>query len=231
MRRSLFAAASILALAASPAFAQEPEERIDDTREEPVDTATANNGAPANLIIGATGRVQLRNPAAPAVTVNSDNTLTIESGGRVEVLDTDADGNDTDLDGAIGVQMQDGVTGDILHGGTINLGDSYTAAATEGEVDVDGDGVPDADDPEADGPFARDSNKTGLLIGNLAADGVTAAPGQSGVTGDVIMEATSSTNVAGQDSFGVRTVTDLSGDLIAGGRISVRGERSRALSI
>ncbi|MCR9128133.1 MAG: autotransporter domain-containing protein [Alphaproteobacteria bacterium] len=231
MRRSLFAAASILALAASPAFAQEPEETIDDTREEPVDTATANNGAPANLIIGSTGRVQLRNPAAPAVTVNSDNTLTIESGGRVEVLDTDADGNDTDLNGAIGVQMQDGVTGDILHGGTINLGDSYTAAATEGDIDVDGDGVTDAEDPEADGPFARDSNKTGLLIGNLAADGVTAAPGQSGVTGDVIMEATSSTNVAGQDSFGVRTVTQIDGDFLADGRITVRGENSRAISI
>lgn len=231
MRRSLFAAASILALAASPAFAQEPEETIDDTREEPVDTATADNGAPANLIIGASGRVQVRSAAAPAVTVNSDNDLTIEPGARIEVLDTNAAGEEIDVDGAIGVQVQDGVEADITHGGTINLGDTYTAQPTEGEVDIDGDGEPDVDDPEADGPFAQDQNKTGLLIGDLAADGVTAAAGQTGVTGDVILQPGSAINVAGQNSFGVRTVTDIDGDFLADGRISMRGEDSRAISI
>ena len=228
MRRSLFAAASLLALAAAPAMAQEPEQTIDDTREDPVDTATADDGSPANLVIGADGRVQLRDVSGPAVTVNSDNDLTIASGGRVEISDTDADGNDVDLDGAVGVQVEDGVTADITHGGTITLGDTYVAEPTEGPVTVDGE---EFDDPEADGPFAEDSNKTGLLIGDLAGDGVSAAPNQTGVTGGVLLEASSVVNVGGQDSFGVRSVTPVSGDFLANGRITVRGENSRGLSI
>ena len=228
MRRSLFAAASVIALAAAPAFAQESEETIEDTREEPVDTATADDGAPANLIIGASGRVQLRNVQGPAVTVNSDNDLTIESGGRVEITDLDENGEDVVLSDAVGVQVQDGVEADINHGGTISLNDSYAATPTEGPVEVDGE---EFDDPEADGPFAEDRNKTGLLIGDLADDGVSAADGQTGVTGNVVLESTSSVAVAGQDSYGVRSVTDVSGDFLADGRISMRGENSRALSI
>jgi len=234
MRRSLFAAASIIALAASPAFAQDSgddaEVRIDDTREEPVDTATAEGGSPANLIIGSSGRVQLRDAPGPAVRVNSDNDLLINSGAQVEILDTDADGEDLDLDGAVGVQVDPGVEADITHGGAIFLNDTYVPTATEGEVDSDGDGEPDADDPEADGPFARDANKTGLLIGEVD-ESFDPVAGQDGVTGSVELSSGSSVRVAGQDSFGVRTVADISGDLVASGGVSVRGERSRAISI
>lgn len=230
MRRSLFAAASIIALASAPGFAQEAEETVDDTRETPIDTATADEGSPANLIIGSTGRVQLRNASGPAVRVNSDNDLTTAAGSRIEIFDTDADGGDVDLDGAVGVQVDPGVEADIAHGGTIVLGDSYTATPDEGRVDTDGDDIADADDPEADGPFARDSNKTGMLIG--AVDGAyDPIAGQAGLTGSVELESSSGITVAGQDSYGLRTVTDVSGDVLANGRISMRGERSRAISI
>lgn len=229
MRRSLFAAASVLAFAAAPAFAQ--EETINDTREEPVDTATVSNGSPANLIIGTSGRVQLTNVAGPAVLVNSDNDLTINNGARVEIFDTDTNGDDVDLANAIGVQVADGVTADINHGGIIQLADTYVATAAGPDVDTDGDDEPDTDDPEADGPFARDLNKIGLLIGELAADDVTPAAGQIGVTGDVNLLSTSLIAVAGQESFGLRTVTNLSGDLIADGNVTMRGENSRAISV
>lgn len=225
MRRSLFAAASILALSVTPALAQEVT--VDDTRDEPVDTATVDNGAPANLVIGANGRVQLTNVSGPAVTVNSDNDLTINPGARIEIFDTDANGDDVDLNGAIGVQIEDGVDADLTHGGAISLGDTYFAEPNEGTVVIDGE---EFDDPEADGPFALDANKTGLLIGEVDAN-YAPVTGQTGVTGSVTMQSSSVVQVAGQDSFGVRTVTDLSGDLIAGGRIAVRGERSRALSV
>ena len=228
MRRSLFAAASILALAAAPAFAQ--EETIDDTREEPVETATVAGGSPANLIIGASGRVQLTNVAGPAVLVNSDNDLTTAQGSRIEIFDTDANGDDVVLDGAIGVQVADGVTSDITLGGLISLDDTYQATATEGQVDTDDDGTPDTDDPEADGPFAQDRNKTGLLIGAVDGDG-DAVPGQAGITGRVLLQSSSSVNVAGQDSYGVRSVADISGDFLSNGSVVVRGERSRAISI
>ena len=229
MRRSLFAAASVIALTAAPALSQETT--IDDTREEPVDTATADEGAPANLIIGASGRVSLRDVPGPAVTVNSDNDLTIEGGGQISISDTDENGDNIVLADAVGVQVQDGVSSTLTHGGSITLGDSYTAQRQEGQVDSDGDGEPDVEDPEADGDFAEDQNKTGILIGDLAADGRSAAAGQSGVTGDVLLEDSSTVNVAGQNSFGVRSVTDISGDFLSQGQIAIRGENSRAISL
>jgi len=125
MRRSLFAAVSILAIAATPALAQET--RIEDERTTPIDTATAGN-----IVIAQTGRVVLTGQPGPAVRLNSDNSVTTNVGANIEVIDED---------GAIGIQADPGVTGGISHGGAITLGDSYEAE------DEDEDGIPD-------GPFA-----------------------------------------------------------------------------
>lgn len=231
MRRSLFAAASIIALAAAPALAQEAEETIDDTREEPVETATASEGSPANLVIGTNGRVQLTDPAVPVVRVNSDNDFTMVNGSRVDVFDTDADGGDITIDGAVGVQVDPGVESDIAMSGTISMLDTYQATASADDlVDTDGDGVPDTADGEVDGPFATDRDKTALLVGAVDASG-DAVAGQAGVTGDVRLENGSLINVQGQDSYGLRTVTEISGDVAADGRVNVTGENSRAVSI
>lgn len=239
MRRSLFAATSIIALATAPAFSQdgggeeEEEVTIDDTREEQVETATVNDGGRANLIIGSEGRVQLRGGRGPAVRVNSNNNFTMDAGSRVEVLDVDENGDpleDGASDGAVVVQVDPGVEGDIDIGGVISAVDSYLATNDEGEVDSDGDGEPDVDDPEADGPFARDLNKTGLLIGAVD-DEFNALPDQEALTGNVFLRSSGTISVAGQDSYGLRTVTDVTGDILLDGGVSMRGERSRAISI
>jgi hypothetical protein len=230
MRRRLLAAVSLTALLSAPTFAQDAN--VDDERNEPVDTATADNGSPANLIIGANGRVRLTDQTGPAVRVNSNNNLTTASGSRIEIVDQDANGDNLLLDGAIGVQVDPGVTSDITHAGALQLLDSYSAAAAADdiEVDTDGDGVADAADSEADGPFAEDLNKIGMLIGAVDGD-YAAIPGQAPVTGTVDLESTSSIDVEGQDSYGLRVATDVTGDILADGRVSILGERSTAIAI
>lgn len=234
MRRSLLAAASIAALAALPAWAQDARE-IDEEVTEPVATGDAGeNGAAADIVIGASGRVTLSAPAqtGPAVLINSNNSLTTENGSRIEITDADADGGDVTVDGLTGVQMNDGVTGDIEHGGRIELQDTYLASDS-GDDDIgdyDGDGQDDDSDGEADGPFARDTNKTGLLVGEVDENYAPVA-GQTGVTGSVTVTGTGRIEVAGQDSYGLRVVTDVSGDVLMQGGVNMRGERSVGVSV
>jgi uncharacterized protein with beta-barrel porin domain len=235
MRRRLLAAVSLTALLGAPALAQDAN--VDDPRNEPVDTATAgDNNQPANLIIGASGRVQLTNVPGPAVTVNSDNTLTTETGSIIEIFDVNTDGEDLRLDGAVGVKVDPGVSTGISHGGQITLGDTYEAVASEtndpdgDQVDTDGDGVNDAPDAEADGAFADDRNKVGMLIGSLDGN-YNPVAGQAPVTGDVTLEGASRITVQGQDSYGLRVASDLDGSITSNGRISIVGENSSAILI
>jgi hypothetical protein len=234
MRRRLLAAVSLTALLSAPAFAQDAT--IDDDRTEPVDTATADNGAPANLIIGANGRVRLTNQSGPAVTVNSDNNLTTDVNSFIEIIDQDADGNNVLLDGAVGVQVEPGVTGDVTHGGAIRLDDTYQPVASDDPnvdsdlIDTDGDGTLDSPDAEADGAFAEDLNKIGMLIGSLD-DNFDPVAGQAGVTSNVNLQGTSLISVSGQDSYGLRVVAPVDGEIISSGRIILFGENSRGVSI
>lgn len=231
MRRRLFAAVSMTALLSAPALAQEVT--VEDERTEPIDTATADNGAPANLIIGTNGRVTLRNVKGPAVRVNSDNNLTTDSTAIIEITDQDADGGDLPLNGAVGVQVDPGVMSDIIHGGQILLDDTYVPLASDDDedlIDTNGDDELDSPDTEPDGPFALDTNKTGLLIGSVDTNYDPIA-GQAGVTGDIENEATSLIRVEGQNSYGLRLATELDGHITHNGRVSIVGENSRGISL
>jgi uncharacterized protein with beta-barrel porin domain len=201
MRRSLLAAVSTLAITAAPALAQET--RVENQRTTPIDTATAGN-----IVIAQSGRVILTGQPGPAVRLNSDNTVTTNVGSNIEI---------TDVDGAIGIQVDPGVSGGVSHGGAITLGDSYEAE------DTDEDGIPD-------GPFAQDRNKTGILVGAVDANFDPVA-GQAAVNGSITALPTSRIEVFGQDSFGVRTVADVTGDVLLQGQINVRGERSIGVSL
>ncbi len=200
MRRSLFAAVSMFAIAATPALADET--RIENERTTPIDTATAGN-----IVIAQTGRVILTGQPGPAVRINSDNSVTTNVGSRIEI---------NDEDGAIGIQIDPGVEGGISHGGTISLGDSY-------EPELNDDGLPT-------GPFAEDRNKTGILVGAVDED-FNPIAGQEAATGSITVLPAGRIDVVGQDSFGLRTVTDVTGDVLMQGRITVRGERSVGVSL
>ena len=230
MRRSLFAAVSLTALIASPTWAQET---INDERTEPVQTSDADGAGNADdIVIGTNGRVTLIGVPGPAVHVNSNNDLTTNSGSIIRINDRDADGEAVNVDGAVGVQMDPGVEGDFVHNGRIILDDSDdpSDSGTDDLIDSDLDGQVDDPDQEADGPFAQDQNKTGLLIGAVDSD-FNPVANQDAVTGDVSITGSGSVSVQGQNSFGVRAVTDLDGDFIVDGSVGVTGEGSRAISL
>ena len=115
MRRSLLAAASIAALASSQSWAQTATD-IDQEVNTPQDTATTDGGAPGDILISANGRVVLDGASGqtgPGVLVNSNNDLEIANGGQIVITDTNANGDDQVINGAVGVQMNPGVTGDL----------------------------------------------------------------------------------------------------------------------
>ncbi|MFP4518129.1 MAG: autotransporter domain-containing protein [Oceanicaulis sp.] len=234
MRRSLLAAASLAALTAANSWAQDAAE-IDEEVNAQVQTSTAGeSGTPSDIVIGANGRVILDGAAGdlgPAVLIDSDNSVEIATGARIEVTGVDADGDDVEIDGATGVQVNSGVTGDLEHNGAIFLSDGYTATddGNDDNRDFDEDGDLDPDG-EADGPFALDTNKTGVLFGEVDAD-YDAVAGQAGIDGSGTFGDDSLVSVAGQDSYGIRSVAALSGDLIAGGAVNIRGERSTGVSV
>ncbi|MCH8489498.1 MAG: autotransporter domain-containing protein [Oceanicaulis sp.] len=201
MRRSLLAAVSIFAITATPALADET--RIENERTTPIDTAEAGN-----VIIASNGRVILTGQPGPAVRINSDNSVTTSVGSRIEI---------TDEDGAIGSQVDPGVEGGVSHGGAILLNDSFQATADETT------GIPS-------GPFAEDRNKTGILFGAVD-DDFNPVAGQAPINGSLTALPASRIDVVGQDSFGVRTVTDVTGDVLLEGQISVGGERTVGVSV
>ncbi len=215
MRRSLFAAVSLTALVAGPAWTQQT---ITDERTEPIETADADGqGNADSIVIGSGGRVTILGGRGPAVRVNSDHSLTTSANTAIRIDDRDSDGNALNVDGAVGVQLDPGVAGGLNHSGSIVLDDS------DDSEDPDGDG-------ETDGAFAQDLNKTGVLVGSVDASFNPVAD-QSAFTGDVILETGSAVSVQGQNSYGVRTVTDIGGDLIAAGSVTMTGENSRGISV
>jgi hypothetical protein len=201
MRRRLLAAASVAAFISAPALA---EEEIDDERSTQVRTSAIGD----DVVITSSGRVTLEN-AGPAVVVDSDNDLTTNAGSLVTI-----DG----VDGAVGIQALGGVESAIAHGGAVRLRredeDDFEAPAIDTPIDS----------------FAEERDKTGILIGEVDADGAPLA-GQAAFTGDVDITGSGSIAVIGQDSYGLRTVTAVDGDVTHRGSISVIGENSRGISI
>lgn len=204
MRARLLAAVSLSVLASVPAFA---DEEVNSERTTPIDTATAGN-----IVITSTGRVVLTGNAGPAVTLNSDNDVTVNSGGRITI---------NEVSGATGVQLVGGNTGDFTLDGSITLDDGFAAGdgTDDDNVDLNGDGQTDVDLQEPDGPFAPvdQTGKTGVLVS-----------GTGSLVGDIVFAAGSRVSVEGQDSFGVRVLSDatVDGDLLMGGTINVVGENS-----
>lgn len=209
MRARLLAAVSLSVLAAVPALA---DEEVNSERTTPIETATAGN-----IVIGTNGRVTLTGIPGPAVVLNSDHDVTVESTGRITI---------EEVSGATGVELVAGNTGDFTHGGLISLGDGYTAADGDDDdlVDLNGDGIPETDLAEADGAFAPadQTGKTGVLVS-----------GSGSLVGNIVFEAGSSISVEGQDSFGVHVESGatVAGDLLMGGAITLVGERGRGALI
>lgn len=237
MRRHFLCAASVIGLAQATAYAQEvavledPVDINEDT-EGQVSTGTVNGGTASDISISTNGRVFLsvdNYDASPAFVMNSSNSVFIDAGGIVELESLDANDEDVTTDGGVAVQIAPGVTGDFEHQGSILAYDGYTPEDSETDlVDLDEDGTFEVDG-EADGAFALDTNKIGLLVGELDANS-DAVAGQAAVDGNIVID-NGSVIVEGQDSYGVRVVTDVTGDLLLAGNVTMIGERSTGVSI
>jgi len=222
MRKSLFAAAAVAPLALLAGRSAVAATSINDSRTQPVATATANSGQPDDVTIGTGGSVKLSGSAGPAVTLNSNNTLTNNGGITIDGVDN-----------ATGVLIEGGHTGGFSNAGSIGLGEDYTAE------DTNKDGVPD-------GPYAKGTGRYGLRAtgaSSFVGDVVNTASGSIQVKGNNSfgvsieapvqgkLESDGLVTVLGDDSVGLRETSGVSGKVLLQGTVSATGGNSQAVSL
>jgi hypothetical protein len=199
-RRFLFASALVTLTVAAPTALADRE--IDSEITSPVATSTAGSGGGAdNIVITSNGRVVLSSPGT-AVTLDSDNDVTMD--GEIEIISDD--------DGAVGIHVVGGNSGDLNIGGDIVL-DSETQPEDEGEDEDEG-------FSDLDGPTAIGGERIGVLI-----------DGTGAFVGNVIMDASGTITVTGNDSAGIRVLTGVDGDMRLDGAISVVGDNSYGVDL
>ncbi len=138
MKRTFLAAAAATApFLATPAFAQVT---ISNPTSTPVQTATANNGQPADVDVAAGGSIGITNPGV-ALTLNSNNSVT--NAGQLGA---------TGLDNTVGLQVLGGFTGSVTNSGTITITETNTPP-----TDPNQDGL-------VTGAFAVGTNRIGIEV-------------------------------------------------------------------
>lgn len=214
--RSLLATTCLTPIALCIALPAAAQTVISGRRSTPVQTATANNGMPDDVVISDGGAVNFTFPAGPLVLVNSDNNVT--NNGEIH----NQDGHPS-----VGIQV-DGRTSNIVNNNSIILEDTSLIE------DTDGDG-------DADGPFANNGPRAGISsqqqtgsITNSAGGSINIRGNESagiradGLHGDVLTNGV--IQVLGDTSYGLR-LTNIDGSVHLGGSISVKGGESSAIFI
>jgi hypothetical protein len=166
------------------------EQVISNARTTPVSTSTANNGARDDVRLASGGSIAVTSGAA--VTLDSSNDVKLDSGSKIDMLKA--------ADGATGILVNGGNTGDVTIGGAINITDSI-----EDYKDEDKDG-------DLDGPFADGTNRHGVRV-----------TGSAPLVGDIRIESSGSIKVEGNNSSGLTVEAPLTGDLFSQGQVSVIG--------
>ena len=110
-----------------------------------------------------------------------------------------------DVDYIAGIRVLDGLTTDLTVKGTI----SFTSSLDQKDTDSDGD---------LDGDFADGVGKHGILV-------------EGAMTGNIVVENGGIITIEGNDSYGIRVVGPLTGNLTSRGAINVTGDNARAISI
>lgn len=189
---------------------------INTARTTPVQTSNAGTGgAPANVEIASGGAINVS--SGVGVTVDSDNTLTISTGGSVNMTNA--------ADGATGVLVAGGVNTTITLSGSIGIADTITSYP-----DTDGDG-------DVDGPWAAGSGRYGIrLAGPVTGDVRVETSGSilvegndswgiaidDGLTGNLRM--LGDVRVFGDRTTGVGVTGTLDGNAYVGGTVNAFGE-------
>lgn len=193
-------AAAPLLLFASQALA---EITITDKRTTAVTTATINSGAADSIVVASGGSVVVT-ATGPAVTINSNNTVT----NKGEI-------SSKDVDGSIGVQVNGGVTTTLTNTGAISIVDSYTA-----KDDGTGSSTSTAGDGNLDGAFATGTGRYGIRVSGAGA-----------VTGDILNDTGGAITVEGNNSWGISLESALIGDFSNLGSVSIVGDDTYGIQI
>ncbi|MBL4854588.1 MAG: autotransporter domain-containing protein [Robiginitomaculum sp.] len=213
--RHLFVSTAIPALIAAlpgSAFAQV---EITDARTTGVSTSTADNGAPSDVTITATGSITVTTGAA--ATLDSNNDLT--NAGTITT---------TDADNTTGVLIT-GVTGNFTNSGTISL---TGAAPTDGIT-------PTSNIVMGTGRTGILISGASPFTGNVTNSGAITVLGQNSagmrlantanMTGDFLQGGTLA--VFGANSTGVDIAGDIIGNLAISGTVNATGENSQGVNV
>mgnify|MGYP001098133595 CR=1 FL=1 len=192
--RILLATAVAIAplMAASGAMA---EVVISNARTTPITTANATGSGPDSIRMTNGGTITVTSGAA--ITVNSSHNVNIEAGAVVTMANS--------ADGSTGLLVNGGNSADITVTGGISVLDDITSST---DLDTDNDG-------DADGPWARGSNRYGIRV-----------VGPAALDGDITVGRGGSILVAGNDSAGISIEAPLAGNLDVFGNVNIRGDNS-----
>jgi len=194
--RILLASAVAIAplMAASGAMA---EVVISTARTTPIATSTATGTAADNIRLGTGGSIAVTSGAA--VTVDSNNSIDLDSGTNITMAKA--------ADGATGILVNGGTTGDVTIGGAITISDDI-----DEYKDTDNDG-------DIDGPFASGADRYGVRV---------TGPGVR--TGNVLVESGGSIAVEGNNSKGISIESGLKGNLNSLGSVTMTGNNTVGIS-
>ncbi len=174
---------------------------ITDTVTASVRTSTVKSGAADDILVDEDAEFELTT-GGPAIVVDSNNTLELESGATIDT---------EDVDGSIGIQINGGVTTNVTNSGAISLVDSFDETDDDNDEDDDGD---------LDGDFATGTGRYGIRVGGAGA-----------VEGVILNDLGGSITIEGNDSFGMSLESALNGDFINRGAISVLGDNAVGMNV
>ena len=176
-------------------------------------TSTLATSTAGNVTIAGTGT--LTGPAGATtgqatVTIDSSNTVTVNGGGIVYAGTSTAAQN-----GAIGIQINPGVTTTIINTGAINVLENFTPQTISGNfVESNVSGV--------SGRYGIYGAAGGTINGTITNSAATTV-GSSTYTGAITVD--------GENSAGIRIDSDLNGALVNEGNITVLGDNSYGIKL
>jgi hypothetical protein len=213
------AAMAPLVISAQAAYAQNPALSISSDTSTPVATATAVSGGPGDIKF-TQGAFTIKDQT-PALTLNSNNSITVTGGTIVS----------NNINNATAIQAQGPYTGNIAFNGGINLTESYSASDS-----ANSDGF-------AEAPYAQGTGRIGIrVVGPLtSADSTVPAVYAGGtiviqgnnsgavsientVTGDVSVAA--GMTITGDNSYAARTSGEITGNLDYTGTAGIKGQNA-----
>ncbi|MBS0412327.1 MAG: hypothetical protein JSR86_20580, partial [Proteobacteria bacterium] len=210
MRRSLVAAVAVAPLLAALGGLARAETQITTSTTTPVATATVKSGAADDITITSAGTIAPTASTSPAVTLNSNNT--VSNAGTISFKD---------LNNAIGIQALGGDTGQVTNSGTISITESYAA------TDTNSDGV-------VDGPWSKQTGGTGIQVtGGVFTGGVTNTGGITvqGNGGRGISIDSEMTGSLLGFTVSPLPITSSSNSTITSGSVNVTGDNAIGVSI